>query len=105
MNHTPGDDDYFLCPHCGAEVAAGASFCRECGASDESGWQDDGTLYDDDDGYSEDDGFDYDEFIRREFPDHASEARRPDTWHFVAGALATMMIFGFIVFVCSGLRL
>ena len=30
----------FECPHCGAEVRAGAKACRECGSDAETGWQD-----------------------------------------------------------------
>jgi hypothetical protein len=63
-------DDYFPCPHCGARVRAGARFCRECGASDESGWGEDQWSHDAD-GYAEDEDFDYDEYLRREFPEHA----------------------------------
>jgi uncharacterized membrane protein YvbJ len=58
-------EDWFACPCCGAEVACGASFCRQCGASEDSGWGDET------DDYGEDDDFDYDEFVRREFPEHA----------------------------------
>jgi len=57
-------NDYFICPHCGAEVRAGADVCRECGASDESGWGEDDHSWDDD--------FDYDEFISREFPSRST---------------------------------
>jgi hypothetical protein len=52
----------FDCPCCGAEVAAGSNFCRECGASDESGWSDDG-----EEGFATDDDFDYDDYLEREF--------------------------------------
>ncbi|MEO8497067.1 MAG: zinc ribbon domain-containing protein [Planctomycetota bacterium] len=52
----------FDCPVCGAEVAAGASFCRECGASDESGWSDEA-----EEGFATDDEFDYDDYLEREF--------------------------------------
>lgn len=58
------DDDYFTCPHCGAELPGSASFCRECGASEDSGWEEEWT----DSAESEDD-FEYDEYLRREFPD------------------------------------
>ena len=30
--------DYFICPHCEAEVPAGASACPECGSDDQTGW-------------------------------------------------------------------
>ncbi len=70
--------EHFICPCCGAEVPAGAVFCRQCGASDESGWGED----DSPDGwspaeYGSDDDFDYDEFVRREFPEQAdAESKR-----------------------------
>ncbi|MCR4413322.1 MAG: zinc ribbon domain-containing protein [Thermoguttaceae bacterium] len=66
-------DDFFPCPHCGADVPAGARFCRQCGASDESGWGEEAwSDVESPGGYSaEDDDFDYDEFVRREFPDQA----------------------------------
>ncbi len=37
--------DYFICPHCGAEVPFGAPACPECGSDDETGWSED-TAYD-----------------------------------------------------------
>lgn len=37
--------DYFICPHCGAEVPSGAPACPECGSDDETGWSED-TAYD-----------------------------------------------------------
>lgn len=30
------------CPHCGAELAPKAIFCRECGADENTGWSDEG---------------------------------------------------------------
>ena len=74
MSDPSNQEDYFLCEHCGAELPADATFCRHCGASDESGWQ---TSSDDDDGaggYADDDDFDYEEFVQREFPEHAAAA-------------------------------
>ena len=65
-------EEFFPCPHCGADVSVSAKFCRDCGADEESGWSDqvDGDYGDDDSG----DDFDYDEFVRREFPDQAQPA-------------------------------
>jgi hypothetical protein len=37
--------DYFICPHCGAEVANDAVVCPECGSDDETGWSEE-TAYD-----------------------------------------------------------
>ena len=40
------DGAWFACPVGGAEVRAGARFCRECGSDDSTGWSD-ATQYDD----------------------------------------------------------
>ena len=37
--------DYFICPHCGAEVDWRAVVCPECGSDDETGWSEK-TAYD-----------------------------------------------------------
>ena len=68
----------FTCPNCGATVPAGAKFCRECGASDESGWNEDESSWAEDtaSGYGPDDDFDYDDFVAREFPDHSPRLSR-----------------------------
>ena len=62
-------DDYFVCPHCGAEVRAGARSCPECGSDDQTGWAEDANAAGVDlpTGYGGDDEFDYDEFVQREF--------------------------------------
>ncbi len=65
-------DDFFPCPHCGADVPVGATFCRECGASEGAGWGEEEWSEDDfSGGYSAEDDFDYDEYLRREFPEKA----------------------------------
>jgi hypothetical protein len=74
MSRKTQNDDYFICPCCGAQVRVGAVFCRECGASDEFGWDEDGQGWEDElpTGYRTDDDFDYDEFIGREFSGRAT---------------------------------
>jgi hypothetical protein len=70
-------------------VPAGAQFCRECGASEDSGWNDDT----DTDAYSDDseDDFDYDDYIRREFPDQAAPGGYP--WkRLILGILILLII-------------
>ena len=70
--HKHRAEEFFPCPHCGADVPVSAQFCRECGADERSGWSNDA-----DDDYAEDDpedDFDYDDFVRREFPDQAQPA-------------------------------
>lgn len=32
--------EVFPCPNCGADVAAGAKVCRECGSDASTGWKD-----------------------------------------------------------------
>lgn len=34
-------NDDFVCPHCGAELRAGAKFCPECGSDENTGWSED----------------------------------------------------------------
>lgn len=75
------DEDFFICPNCGAEVRVGAVVCRECGASDESGWDEDDHGWEDGwpDGYAgteADAERDYDRFLSKEFPEYESSARR-----------------------------
>jgi hypothetical protein len=59
------NDEFFVCPHCGATVQIDATFCRECGSDDQTGWSEDAERTQFDCGNE----FDYDEFIEREFPD------------------------------------
>jgi hypothetical protein len=54
--------DYFVCPHCGAEVPSGARACPECGSDERTGWSQDADLW-----HGGGDEFDYDDFVRREF--------------------------------------
>ena len=60
--------------HCGADIYEDATFCRECGASDDSGWDHDTTDAMAYGGYSddEDDQYDYESFVAREFPDYVA---------------------------------
>jgi predicted amidophosphoribosyltransferase len=91
MNQNP--EDYFVCPHCGADVPCEALFCRQCGADTESGWNDDSPA-DPPAGYYDDD-FDYAEFLRDEFPEQAESA---PLW--TAGRIAKVLI---VVLLVAGL--
>jgi len=72
----------FVCPHCGAEVRAGASSCPECGSDESTGWAVDADLAGADipegygNGYGGDDDFDYDDFIAQEFGSRRSDRSR-----------------------------
>lgn len=58
-------------------VVETASFCRHCGASEDSGWSAEREEH----SYDEDD-FDYNEFLENEFPDQVVQ-RKPDFKKFV----------------------
>ena len=52
------------CPHCGAEVPAGARACPECGSDEQTGWSEAAQT----EGLNlPDDSFDYQDFVSREF--------------------------------------
>ena len=63
-------EDFFVCPHCGADVPMSAAACRECGSDNETGWSEDAQVWEAGipAGYGGDDDFDYDEFIERDLP-------------------------------------
>jgi hypothetical protein len=101
MSRQQHQDDYFVCPHCGAELPAGAKFCRQCGASDESGWNE-GDAGENGDLAAEDD-FDYQDFLRREFPDQAEPSpkegsKRLGLWIVVGGLCAAFLYWAFFRF-------
>ena len=63
-----------------------ATFCPECGASDQSGWNEEDGWDDPESSDMDDSDFDYDEFIAREFPDQAQHPSglRSLKWSLVA---------------------
>ena len=74
MSKRKSKQEYFSCPHCGADVPVGAAACRECGSDEETGWSEDayGESLSTSEGYADEDDFDYDEFVHREFPEDAT---------------------------------
>jgi hypothetical protein len=85
------EDDYFICPCCGAELPLSADFCRDCGASADSVWNTDEDVTDDVSDFDQDDEFDYEDYLRREFPDHASARPAPGP-HRVFFALIVIVV-------------
>ena len=81
-------------------MRAGASFCRECGASEDSGW-DDGETWADGElgpGYHEAfDDFDYDEYVRREFPTRASNSATQRRKHFFVAVIIILLCASLIL--------
>lgn len=96
-------EDQDECPFCGANLSPNATVCRRCGASDEYGWNSVENNIDDlHADYGEDD-FDYDDFVAREFPQHAAESGGPRngpsmTTRFVILALLVSLIMAFVFF-------
>src|SRR6516162_1904084 len=75
--------DFFICPHCGAQVPTGATSCRGCGSDDETGWSESAGEWEEEvrsPGYGSDDDFDYDEFLANELPDQAPAFPRRRAW-------------------------
>ena len=97
----PANDDFFLCPNCGARVAVGAKFCRECGADAEVGWDPEGFDSDPAGGYQDDEDFDYDEFIGREFPEQA-EPQRGRVLRRAVWAVLVLIVCGALIFLLFG---
>ena len=49
-----------ICPHCGAELKAGAKFCPHCGSDETTGWADGAE-------FADEELPDYDEIVENEF--------------------------------------
>ncbi len=85
-------DEVFPCPNCGSDWPTSRKVCRSCGYSDEYAASDDGFLPEDPN------DFDYDDFVAREFPEHAaadSPAARRDSWtRWVVLAIVASFVLG-----------
>jgi len=96
------EGDSFPCPNCGADVPRGAKFCRACGASDDSGWNEGDDAWEEQPtaGYGEDDEFDYDEFVRREFPEHAEPRPGLQARQWLTIILVVLLCLGMLWMTC-----
>lgn len=81
----------FPCPLCGADVLIDPLACPECGSDAHTGWSEDPDKWQSDIqvGYGDEDDFDYDEFVRREFAQHA---KRSASAPFVANLLCALCV-------------
>jgi hypothetical protein len=79
---------FFDCPHCGAQVAAGAAVCRECGSDAATGWADEEVI--------EYQSIDLPSGYRSELPPEPAgflPERRPRWWIAVAILLALWLLW------------
>ena len=91
-------DDYFVCPHCGAQVRTGARACPECGSDEKTGWSEDADKWAAGipTGYASEDEFDYKDFVRREFGGRRSRRVLGLSW-WVALVLLAALIIGLLM--------
>jgi hypothetical protein len=97
MSPRDDDSDYFVCPHCGEELPRDATFCRHCGASDQSGWSTDDAWSEWEPGDPGEDDFDYDEFVAREFPDQVQRHAGRHTVRWTVTALVAAVLIVLLV--------
>lgn len=87
--------NFDYCPHCGAELPAGARACPECGSDEKTGWSDQA--------HSErlgipDEDFDYEQYVREEFgPATRGKQRRWWLWWAVAALLLALFLGGWVL--------
>ncbi|MCD6416317.1 MAG: zinc-ribbon domain-containing protein [Planctomycetes bacterium] len=93
------DDDYFICPHCGAEVAWDARVCPQCGSDELTGWAEDAGKWGAGipTGYSKDDEFDYEDFIRREFGRDAAGGGGLAVWALAIALMALLLVVVLVI--------
>jgi uncharacterized membrane protein YvbJ len=85
------NDSLVPCPHCGAEIRAGAKFCRHCGSSDSDGWRNEQDWGDDAD------DFDYEQFVEREFGTSQTNTAIAPFWRWVAMVLLILFVLSFML--------
>jgi hypothetical protein len=78
------------CPHCGADVPAGAKSCPECGADEHTGWSEEA--------YASglnlpDDSFDYDQFVQSEFEPKKKAVPHGIHWFWWLVAIVVAAVF------------
>ena len=82
------------CPHCGAELPAGARACPECGSDEHTGWSEAAK----DDGLElPEESFDYEDFVKREFEGKNPVPRGLHWFWWVVGValVASLLLFWF----------
>lgn len=94
-------DDWFACPHCGERLKRNARSCRHCGSDDSTGWSEATYL----DGADLPDEGDYAGSLEREGlrKRAAGIPARPDLRRWLSGAVATLLILLFLLWLLRGM--
>lgn len=76
-----------ICPHCGAELKDGATFCRYCGSDKNTGWKDGAE-------FSDEELPDYEEILENEFGDDPKSpyAKKSRGFGGIVGAVAAIIV-------------
>ena len=97
----PRPRDFFVCPHCGAELPIDARFCPECGSDEETGWPENGSGWEvgvQSGSDSSDEDFDYDEFVRKEFPE---QAPKPAFHKRLWSTVVVLVVIAFVLWILA----
>lgn len=73
------------CPHCGAELKSGATFCRHCGSDKNTGWKDGAE-------FADEELPDYDEILENEFGEDSQGNRKKTGGMGVIGTIAAIIV-------------
>lgn len=81
------DDAYIICPHCGAEIKADATFCRHCGSDKNTGWKDGAE-------FADEELPDYEEILENEFGDDPNSpyAKKKSGFGGIVGTVAAIIV-------------
>lgn len=83
-------EDYFVCPHCGAEVPQHAKSCPSCGSDENTGWSELTYM----DSIQTPDENEYMDILNNEFPENKSISNKKNnqTWVIVTGTILLLLI-------------
>lgn len=73
------------CPHCGAELKSGATFCRHCGSDKNTGWKDGAE-------FADEELPDYDEILENEFGEDSQGNKKKPRGMGVIGTIAAIIV-------------
>lgn len=74
-----------ICPHCGAELKPGATFCRHCGSDKNTGWKEGAE-------FADEELPDYDEILENEFGEDSLGNKKKNGGMGVIGTIAAIIV-------------